>query len=98
MKKHVVFVLPKAYSELEEAVLWYEFQQKNLGEKLLECFDNAIKVLEENPEIFARKHKNFRELLISVFPYAIIYRVENNNVYVTSFFHTKRNIKKKYKD
>jgi hypothetical protein len=68
-----------------------------LGEKLLLIFDSAIKVLEESSEIFARKHKHYRELLIPVFPYAIIYRLENKNVYVTSFFHTKRNIKKKYK-
>jgi hypothetical protein len=67
VKKHNVFILPKAYTELEEAVLWYELQQKNLGEKLLLIFDSAIKVLEESSEIFARKHKHYRELLIPVF-------------------------------
>jgi hypothetical protein len=38
-----------------------------LGEKLLLIFDSAIKVLEESSEIFARKHKHYRELLIPVF-------------------------------
>lgn len=97
MKKYQILLLPKAQQELEEAVLWYEEQQTTIGLKLVECFENAIKTLETTPEIFVRKHKQYRELLIPKFPYLIIYRVEENNVYIVSFFHTKRSTKRKFK-
>jgi hypothetical protein len=35
MKKYKVVLLPKAQQELEEAVLWYEEQQANIGIKLI---------------------------------------------------------------
>jgi plasmid stabilization system protein ParE len=96
MKKYKVVLLPKAQQELEEAVLWYEEQQANIGIKLIECFENALKTLESSSEIFVRKHKQYRELLIPIFPYLIVYRVEEDMVYIVSFFHVKRNVKKKY--
>jgi hypothetical protein len=73
MKKYKVVLLPKAQQELEEAVLWYEEQQANIGIKLIECFENALKTLESSSEIFVRKHKQYRELLIPIFPYLFLF-------------------------
>ncbi len=97
MKKFEVFLLPKAKAELEEAALWYEAQQKELGIKLINSFEKELSILQTNALLYSVKYKNYREALIRIFPFVIVYKIESNKVYVVSFFNTKRNPKEKYR-
>jgi len=77
---------------------WYEQQQKGLGIRFIKSVKQKIDKIEESPELFAVKHKSYREARVPSFPYLIIYRVYNKEkiVRVFSVFHTAQNPKKKY--
>jgi plasmid stabilization system protein ParE len=58
---------------------------------------NRLNVIEQNPERYPKRVGHYREAVIPVFPYLIIYRLNKskNSVAVLSIFHTRRNPLKK---
>jgi len=59
-----------------------------------------IQSIVHHPERYPIRKKEFRQVLIKVFPYLIIYKIDKNgnNVVIASIFHTSRNPKKKYRE
>jgi mRNA-degrading endonuclease RelE of RelBE toxin-antitoxin system len=90
---------PKAVEELQDAYQWYEERSQGLGERFLFQLNKRLLEIEETPERYARKKKNYREVGIDVFPYIIIYEIlqKEKVVFVSYIFHGKRNPNKKYK-
>lgn len=85
--------------ELNEAVIWYELQQKGLGSRFIIAFENHLTIIEKNPKLYAKKKKEYREVLIKPFPFLLVYRIEKekSRVVITAVFHTKRNPKLKHR-
>ena len=98
MKFEFIF-LEKAKSELLETWIWYEERQEGLGERFKEKVFECINNIEQNPYRYPERKKNYREGLVDIFLYLIIYRVLKRRklVLIVSVFHTKRNYKLKYK-
>ena len=44
----------------------------------------------EHPELFALAYKTLRRALLQQFPYALYYRVENENIVIFALFHQAR--------
>lgn len=59
----------------------------------------AMYVLEEHPAKGMQRHTTYREAIVKVFPFLIIYRIEDadNCIFVHSIFHAHRNPRKKYR-
>ena len=92
-----IFLL-KARKELLHAWEWYEDRQPGLGDRFTDELFNHIHEIEINPEQYNEKKPHYREIPINIFPYLIIYRINQRKkaVVVVSIFHTSRNPQKKY--
>ncbi|MBS1935209.1 MAG: type II toxin-antitoxin system RelE/ParE family toxin, partial [Bacteroidetes bacterium] len=47
---------------------------------------------------YSIRYKNYREAILSIFPFIVIYRINKKKkiVFIISVFHSKRNPKRKY--
>ena len=90
---------PLAVQELRESYQWYEEQRAGLGARFIASFNKRLKEIKKQPERYVKKKGNYREALIEVFPYLIIYEVlkEDQIIFISYIFHTKRNPRLKYK-
>lgn len=86
-----------AESEFVIAFQYYEQQQIGLGVKFEIDTEFIIQHISENPYIFQRKFKHYREAPLNKFPYFIVYEIFEKTVMINSFFHTSRNPKGKLK-
>lgn len=78
--------------ELTEAVRWYESKRAGLGGELLDEFSASIDRLTLNPE--AGNHisadQRTRRVLVTRFPYQVVYRVRPGEIVVVALAHLKR--------
>ncbi len=79
--------------EMWNAIDWYDDQREDLGKLFARAFQNAIQVLQKNPNTFPVGVGKKRKLPTKGFPYLIIYEVQENTVFVLGVFHTSRNPK-----
>ncbi|HBB87208.1 MAG TPA: hypothetical protein DC047_06300 [Blastocatellia bacterium] len=86
-----IVIRPSAATEIEAAYRWYERQRPGLGEEFLEAVNNMIAVIVGHPERFPIVHRNTRRVLLSRFPFSILYRVKVGHVVVVACFHSRRN-------
>lgn len=94
---YTIIFLERAIKEANNAFLYYEKEQIGLGKKFETNLYKAIFYIEKNPLHFRIIKNNIRQLLITKFPYVIIYRIVRNKIYIQSIFHTSRNPKRKLK-
>ena len=86
-----------AEEEYSTAYHSYNEQQSGLGNRFEKETDYLMDKLKENPFLFERKYKHYREANFKKFPYYIVYEIIENTVIIHSFFHSKRNPAKKLK-
>jgi len=86
-----------AEEEYSSAFHYYEEQQPGLEDKFERETDQLMDKLRQNPYLFQRKYKHYREAVFKGFPYFIIYEIIENSVIVHSFFQANRNPKRKLK-
>lgn len=79
-----------AEADLAEAFGWYEAQRPGLGLAFRHAVDVAVAAAETNPEAYAILHRHTRRVLLPKFPYALYYRVVENNIVVVGCIHAKR--------
>ena len=88
-----------AQKELEEAFQWYEERSPGLGLRFIESVSEKINDLSKNPDRYAKRIEEFREVSINIFPYNLIYEFfpKEKVVFISYVFHTKRNPQLKYR-
>ena len=98
MNYHVI-LHPEALKELEVSVQWYENRAEGLGLKFIASVHKKLKDIAAQPDKYAKKIKNYREVGVDVFPYVIIYEVlmDEQKVFIHYIFHNRRNPKLKYR-
>ncbi|MBL4586378.1 MAG: type II toxin-antitoxin system RelE/ParE family toxin [Flavobacteriales bacterium] len=91
-----VFNTRKANEDILKASLWYEEQKLGLGLEFIDDVEQLLIFLENQPEIFQKKHGAIREAPLKKFPYVVLFRVEKpDSVTVFAFFHTSKDPAKK---
>lgn len=77
---------------------WYEERLKGLGDKFVKEVIERISDIQESPDRYPARYKNYKETSIDTFPFLIIYRINKRRklIRIVSVFHTSRNPKKKY--
>ena len=92
-----IIVPESVYEELNEAALYYESKQKDLGVKFVLNCEITMVQLKKTPEIYQRKHKQFRTIPMNAFPYLLVYEIQDNKLIIYRLIHGKRNPKTIFK-
>ena len=80
-----------AAADIEQAYVWYEQEQKGLGEEFLAEVNAAARLVLERPEAYPVVVRRTRRALVHRFPYGLFYRVLDDTVVFVACFHTSRN-------
>ena len=86
-----LIIKEEAQSDITDAYLWYENRNSGLGERFLKELDFSFEQILRHPEGYQKQYRSFRQCVLSVFPYVIIYEIEVATIVVYSVFHTSRN-------
>ena len=81
---------PEAREELINSIDYYEDQQSNLGLKFLEEIYSSIKRIIEFPTSYPIYSKNTRKCITSKFPFAVIYQIRKEEIFVVAITHLAR--------
>ena len=81
---------PEAEQELEAAALWYEERQSGLGDDFLGEFERTLRRIEAEPERWRIFQGGNRKLNFDRFPYAIVYSVRADAIYIKAVMHLHR--------
>jgi mRNA-degrading endonuclease RelE of RelBE toxin-antitoxin system len=87
--------------DYNEAYIWYEGQQKGLGETFLIEVNDKIQQIKSSPDSYGIKSRpGYHEAIIAKFPYSIVYRLykKQNTILITSVHHHKKHPRKKYRE
>jgi len=80
----------RSKADVELAFAWYEKQRRGLGFDFLDCVENGLKSILENPEKYQLKYSIFRGCVIRRFPFSIFYTIEETQIIVHSVFDDRQ--------
>jgi len=81
---------PEAEQELESAALWYQERQPDLGNDFLREFEQTLRRIVAEPERWRTFRDDSRKLNFNRFPYAIVYSVRGDVLYIKAVMHLHR--------
>jgi hypothetical protein len=68
---------------------WYEQKRTGLGGEFFDAVTHAIELVRSRPEIGTTGGRT-RSWLLTRFPYRLIYRVRDADIYIVAIAHTSR--------
>jgi toxin ParE1/3/4 len=81
---------PEAAGDLTEAYRWYERQRRGLGGEFEAAVEETLSLLKQAPAAFPILHRELRRILLDRFPYAIYYRLTQDEIEIRACLHTRR--------
>ncbi|HUM53179.1 MAG TPA: type II toxin-antitoxin system RelE/ParE family toxin [Chitinophagales bacterium] len=96
MSYSIVF-LEKANIDVAKAYKYYGEIGENLIDKFDDDLEKTIERIKNNPKHFRKVKRENRQLLMDIFSYVVVYRLEKESILITRVFHTSRNPKYKFK-
>ncbi|MBK6637250.1 MAG: type II toxin-antitoxin system RelE/ParE family toxin [Rhodocyclaceae bacterium] len=81
---------PEALAEFRAATKYYEQQQTGLGERFANVVEMAVAHIAAAPESFRIIEDDIRRCLAKVFPYAVLYSIEPDNILIVAVMHCRR--------
>lgn len=90
---YIIKLLPIVHVDLRNAKKWCHAKNPILAEEFKAEVNKEIEYIGEYPEHYQRKHKELRQSLVTRFPYAIFYLVdeEQKRIIVFGVLHIHRN-------
>jgi len=85
-----VHYLSPAENELFDAARYYEIQVAGLGLRFMNAMDAAVADIGSNPERWPLIRNGVRRRLLRQFPYALLYRVDPDEVAILAVMHLSR--------
>lgn len=79
-----------AKAELEDAVIYYEFELVGLGAEFKDEVKHGLLRIRDFPEAWAKEKDDIRHYLLHKFPYKILYSIEKNYIYIIAIAHCHR--------
>jgi len=85
---------PEAQTDIQEAIVWYNNQQKGLGKKFYSEVENSVDSLSINP-FYRVVYDQVRCFPLKRYPYSIHFTIEEEKqlVVIRAVFHTSRSPK-----
>ena len=85
-----ITMIAAAKAEMHRAARWYERRGNGLGHRLLDDVRASLLAVRDFPVAFPTIDPSYRKKLLDVFPYALIYRVEADEVIIVAVANLKR--------
>jgi len=82
--------LPEVEEDAIAGYSWYEEKARGLGDDFLRMFYACANDIARNPLLYQKAYREFRRRLLRRFPYAIYFRIEQNEILVAGLFHCAR--------
>lgn len=83
MKRYKVIFSSKALNDIENAVDYYNLQQKGLGKKFVKHTQAALQSIRTNPEYAAIRYEHIRCAIVPKFPFLVHYSFETATKTIT---------------
>jgi plasmid stabilization system protein ParE len=80
----------EAQSELEDAHAWYRERSELAARAFAAEIDYAIRSISRSPDAWPQTRSNEHRFVFRSFPYSIIYRVRQDEIFITAIAHQKR--------
>lgn len=81
---------PEARFELNQSVDYYETRQTKLGLEFLSEIFSSIQRILEFPRANSKLSNQTRKCIINRFPFAIIYQIKKNEIFIVAITHLAR--------
>jgi plasmid stabilization system protein ParE len=81
---------PEADEELEATALWYEERQPGLGDDFPDQFEHTLRRIVADPHRWRKIRGENRQLNFHRFPYAIVYSVREDTLFIKAVMHLHR--------
>jgi plasmid stabilization system protein ParE len=90
-----VRIVPEAAAEIESAHQYLISQASRLGARFLDDLEKTLDAVAEGPESFSKLETlpddaPYRRALLSIFRYAVIFEIANNEILVVAVAHASR--------
>lgn len=79
-----------ARRELARAAIFYDRRVEGLGDRLLDAVGSAVRDIRQFPNANAPIDQVHRRRLVRVFPYALVYRIEGDTIWIIAVAHSSR--------
>jgi len=81
---------PEALAEFEASADFYSERQPGLELRFIDAVQSAIRRICDSPERWRIFEGDIRRTLVHVFPYAVLYSVEPDSIYIIAIMHCNR--------
>ncbi len=81
---------PEALAEFEAAADFYSERQSGLELRFIDAVQSAIRRASDSPERWRVFEGEIRRVLVHVFPYAVLYSIEPDCIYIIAVMHCSR--------
>jgi hypothetical protein len=88
--RYSIRFLPEVADDAVAAYAWYESRVPGLGDEFLRLFYASADEIPESPRLYQEVHAGFRRRLLRKFPYAVYFRIAQDQVVVFGLFHCAR--------
>ncbi len=88
--KYVLKITPRAFSDLQNGIDYYNDCQMGLGNRFPETIGKAFKKIQRSPLATSISHGQVRYRVVDKFPYVVLYTIEQDQIQVLRIFNTHR--------
>ena len=90
--KYIVSILSEAEVDIDNAYIWYELRQIDLGNKFYKKVEESVQLISNNPFCCEDIYRGIRRIIIRKFPYGIYYKVnfEYKEIQIIGVIHFRR--------
>jgi toxin ParE1/3/4 len=81
---------PDALAEYRDAALYYAERRDGLDFRFIKNVEKAIRQIVDSPTRFHRASQNVRCFRLRVFPYSILYTIEDTSILIVALMHFRR--------
>ncbi len=78
------------YMKIKASYEWYQNRAEGLGDDFIVELESAYEAITELPGTWPKFGKNYRRFLLSKFPFSVIYRANNNSIFVVAIMHNSK--------
>ena len=81
---------PDALEEYREAASWYAIREQELAHQFIASIEDAVHKVVETPNRWRIIDEDVRRCLAHLFPYAILYTIEDKFILIVAVMHFSR--------